>query len=69
MSCRLCRCAGWIWRRAWYWLGNSAGAWAARLGIPVYLYEEAATRPERVNLADIRHGEYEGLKAEIASKP
>lgn len=35
------------------------------LGIPVYLYEQAATRPERVNLADVRRGEYEGLKAEI----
>ncbi len=31
------------------------------LGIPVYLYEEAATRPERRNLADVRKGEYEGL--------
>jgi glutamate formiminotransferase len=31
------------------------------LGIPVYLYEEAATRPERRNLADVRQGEYEGL--------
>ena len=39
------------------------------LGIPVYLYEETATRPERVNLADIRHGEYEGLKAEIVTNP
>jgi glutamate formiminotransferase len=39
------------------------------LGIPVYLYEEAATRPDRVNLADIRRGEYEGLKAEIVANP
>jgi glutamate formiminotransferase/formiminotetrahydrofolate cyclodeaminase len=31
------------------------------LGIPVYLYEHAASRPERRNLADIRAGEYEGL--------
>jgi len=31
------------------------------LHIPVYLYEEAATRPERRNLATIRKGEYEGL--------
>lgn len=37
------------------------------LGIPVYLYEAAATRPERCNLADVRRGEYEGLKAEIAT--
>lgn len=38
---------------------------ADELQIPVYLYEEAATRPERKNLANIRRGEYEGLKAEI----
>lgn len=37
------------------------------LGIPVYLYEEAALRPERRNLADLRRGEYEGLRNEIAS--
>jgi len=35
------------------------------LGLPVYLYEAAATRPERRNLADVRAGEYEGLAAEI----
>ncbi len=34
---------------------------ADELGIPVYLYEEAATRPERKSLAEIRSGEYEGL--------
>ena len=39
------------------------------LGIPVYLYEEAATRPERANLENIRRGEYEGLKEEIATNP
>ena len=31
------------------------------LGIPVYLYEHAASRPERQNLAEVRAGEYEGL--------
>jgi glutamate formiminotransferase len=36
------------------------------LGIPVYYYEEAATRPERVNLPDIRKGEYEGLSRKLA---
>ncbi len=36
-----------------------------RFEIPVYYYEEAALCPERVNLADIRKGEYEGIKAEI----
>ncbi|MGB9585851.1 MAG: glutamate formimidoyltransferase [Anaerolineales bacterium] len=39
------------------------------LGIPVYLYEEAATRPERKNLENIRHGQYEGLKLEIETNP
>ncbi|HHV61500.1 MAG TPA: glutamate formimidoyltransferase [Firmicutes bacterium] len=40
---------------------------AGELGIPVYLYGEAATRPERKNLANIRRGQYEGLKRSIAS--
>lgn len=35
------------------------------LQIPVYNYEEAATRPERKNLATIRAGEYEGLEAKL----
>ena len=39
------------------------------LGIPVYLYEEAATREDRRNLAHIRRGEYESLKAEIETNP
>ena len=39
-------------------LGERVGR---ELEIPVYLYEEAATRPERRNLATIRAGEYEGL--------
>lgn len=39
------------------------------LGIPVYLYEEAATRESRRNLADVRRGEYEGIKAEIGTNP
>ena len=33
------------------------------LGIPIYLYEYAASRPERRNLANCRAGEFEGLKA------
>jgi len=36
------------------------------LGIPVYLYEHAASRPERRNLADVRSGEYEGLPGKLA---
>ena len=39
------------------------------LGIPVYLYEQAALRPERTNLEDVRRGEYERLKAEIGTNP
>lgn len=40
-----------------------------KLKIPVYLYEAAAVRPDRVNLADVRKGEYEGLKTEIGTSP
>ncbi|MCK5410880.1 MAG: glutamate formimidoyltransferase [Gemmatimonadetes bacterium] len=36
------------------------------LGIPVYLYERAATLPERRNLAAVRSGEYEGLEGRLA---
>lgn len=39
------------------------------LGIPVYLYEAAATRPDRQNLENLRRGQYEGLKAEISTNP
>ena len=42
---------------------------ADELDIPVYLYEAAATRPERANLENIRRGQYEGLKSEIGSNP
>ena len=47
-------------------LGERVGK---ELGIPVYLYEEAATRPDRVNLENIRRGQYEGIKAEIETNP
>ena len=47
-------------------LGQRVGE---ELGIPIYLYEEAATRPERTNLENIRRGEYEVLKDEIESNP
>jgi glutamate formiminotransferase len=42
---------------------------ARELDVPVYLYERAATRPERRDLAYIRRGEYEALKKEIATNP
>lgn len=38
---------------------------AERFDLPVYLYANAATRAERVKLADVRRGQYEGLRAEI----
>ncbi|MGC8877670.1 MAG: glutamate formimidoyltransferase [Anaerolineae bacterium] len=41
------------------------GRFVGALGIPVYYYEEAATRPERRNLSDIRRGEYEGLPQKL----
>ena len=47
-------------------LGQKVGA---ELGIPVYLYEEAASRPERTNLEVIRRGQYEGLKADVEINP
>jgi glutamate formiminotransferase len=50
-------------------LGQRIGA---ELELPVYLYEAAATRPERRNLADVRRGEFEGLLETIhteARKP
>ncbi len=49
-------------------LARAFGATIAdRHGIPVYLYAQAATRSDRVKLADVRRGQYEGLKAEIAT--
>jgi glutamate formiminotransferase len=39
------------------------------LGIPVYLYEAAATRPDRVALPALRRGEYEGLREAILRDP
>ena len=39
---------------------------ADTLSLPVYLYERAAATPDRVSLADVRRGEYEGLRADVA---
>jgi glutamate formiminotransferase len=51
-------------------MARQAGAevWK-RYRIPVYLYESAATRPERVRLENIRRGQFEGLRDEIATNP
>ncbi|MGB9743050.1 MAG: glutamate formimidoyltransferase [candidate division WOR-3 bacterium] len=42
---------------------------ADELGIPVYLYELAATRPDRQDLANIRQGEFEGLREAVKTDP
>jgi glutamate formiminotransferase len=42
---------------------------ADRLKIPVYLYEAAATRPDRTNLENVRRGQFEGVRDEIATNP
>jgi glutamate formiminotransferase / formiminotetrahydrofolate cyclodeaminase len=47
-------------------LGERVGR---ELDIPVFLYERAATRPDRENLADVRRGEFEGLRDEIGKNP
>jgi glutamate formiminotransferase len=39
---------------------------AERLDLPVYLYDRAALTPERRSLADVRRGEYEGLRDDVA---
>jgi glutamate formiminotransferase / formiminotetrahydrofolate cyclodeaminase len=38
---------------------------AGKLNVPVYLYEASAKKPERVNLSNIRKGEYEGLEEKL----
>jgi glutamate formiminotransferase len=40
-----------------------------RYKIPVYLYEAAASSPERQNLENIRRGQFEGIRADIATNP
>jgi glutamate formiminotransferase/formiminotetrahydrofolate cyclodeaminase len=47
-------------------LGKRVGE---ELHIPVYLYEQAASRPDRENLANIRKGEYEDLAEQIRTDP
>lgn len=40
---------------------------ATRLGLPVYLYDRAALVPERASLAEVRRGEYEGVREAVAN--
>ncbi len=47
-------------------LGARVGA---ELAIPVFLYEAAATSPARASLADVRRGEFEGLREQIGRDP
>lgn len=47
-------------------LGKRVGE---ELQVPVFLYEAARTRPERENLADVRRGEFEGLRELIGTDP
>ncbi len=51
-------------------IANHAGSEiASRFRVPVYLYEAAATRPDRVNLENVRRGQFEGLQTEIVTNP
>lgn len=46
-------------------IARDFGAFIGARGVPVYYYEDAATRPERVSLVDVRKGEYEALPEKL----
>jgi glutamate formiminotransferase len=46
-------------------IAREFGRFVGGLGVPVYYYEEAALRPEREKLPDIRKGQYEALEAKL----
>ncbi len=46
-------------------IAREFGRFVGELGIPVYYYEDAAIRPERTSLVEIRRGEYEGLPEKL----
>ena len=46
-------------------IARKYGKFLGGLGVPVFYYEEAATRPERQNLVDIRKGQYEALEGKM----
>ncbi|HEV2178611.1 MAG TPA: glutamate formimidoyltransferase [Terriglobia bacterium] len=48
------------------WVAEEA---ARRLGVPTYLYEAAARKPERRNLENIRRGQFEGVREEVRTNP
>jgi glutamate formiminotransferase len=47
---------------------DTGAALAERHALPVYYYGEAARRPERRALRELRHGEYEGLRARLETE-
>jgi glutamate formiminotransferase len=48
-------------------LARRLGAWIGKQGVPVYYYADAATRPERESLPEVRRGQYEGLAARMST--
>lgn len=50
-------------------LSKRVGRRIGELGVPVFLYESSATRPERKNLAEIRKPQFEGLRDLIGTDP
>lgn len=46
-------------------IARQFGNYLGQQGVPVFYYEDAATRPERVNLAQVRKGQYEGLEEKL----
>jgi len=46
-------------------ISRAFGAWLGAQGVPVYYYEDAATRPERQSLPKLRKGEYEALAEKL----
>jgi glutamate formiminotransferase len=46
-------------------IARAFGEWLGGQGVPVYYYEDAATRPERRSLPNIRKGEYEALEEKL----
>jgi glutamate formiminotransferase len=49
-------------------ISRDFGAWLGSRGVPVYYYEDAATRTERRSLPKIRKGEYEALEEKLRDK-
>jgi glutamate formiminotransferase len=49
-------------------IARKFGEFVGSLGVPVYYYEEAATKPERQNLVNIRKGQYEALPEKMTQE-